>query len=223
MLDNVAVIISTLNEQDTIASVIESSLKACSNVFVIDGNSTDNTAAIARKMNCTVILQKKKGKGDAITQAINEIDKDILVFIDADCSHDAVDIPKLVNPILSGSMDFVIASRYLGGSDELHGTWHNFIRMVGSSLITLGINARWGEKLTDVENGFRAIKREAALKLQLKAADFTIEQEMVMKACKLGLKIIEVASHEYERKAGVSKLPTSQGWRFIYQFLRDIW
>ncbi|HBU69408.1 MAG TPA: hypothetical protein DEE98_03385 [Elusimicrobia bacterium] len=217
-----AVVIPTLNEEASIAGVIDSVSGSASNIYVIDGGSKDKTVEIALSKNAKVIKQKSRGKGSALVQALNEINAEIIVFIDADGSHEAADIPKLVEPIVGGKAELVVASRYLGGSDELHGSWNNFVRMVGSSLITLGMNYRWNVRLTDVENGFRAVRRSAALKLELESSDFTIEQEMVMKAVKNGLKVVEVASHEYERKGGVSKLPTSQGWKFIYRFFRDI-
>ncbi len=209
-------------KSETIVYVCKAVELVTKQFMIIDGNSTDNTRRIIADNGWKLVIQKGSGKGAALRQAIEESTSSILVFIDADGSHECSDIPKLVDPIVNNKADMVVASRYLGGSDELHGTWNNFIRMVGSSLITLGINYRWKTNLTDVENGFRAIKREVALKLDLKAKDFTIEQEMVLKAAKKGYRIKEVASHEYERKGGVSKLPTSQGWKFIWEFMRDI-
>lgn len=221
--NTVAIIIPTKNEEGSIKKVIDSILPISNNIYVIDGNSEDKTRDIATSCGVKVILQKGKGKGNAIKQAIETIQSDILVMIDADGSHKSEDIPLLVKPILEGRADMVIASRFLGGSDELHGTIHNFIRMVGSSLVTLGINYRWNVRLTDVENGFRAIKRESILKIKLNSDDFTIEQEMVIKMLKKGFKIIEIASHEYERISGESKLSTWQGWKFVWEFLKDIW
>ena len=84
----------------------------------------------------------------------------IVVFIDADGSHDPKDIPALVAPIKAGQADMVIGSRGKGGSDELHGTLEQFIRYVGSQLIMLAINYRWNVRLTDSQNGFRAIRRD---------------------------------------------------------------
>jgi dolichol-phosphate mannosyltransferase len=221
MDNNYTVVIPTYNEEATIKEVCGSIKKITGSMLVIDGNSTDRTRDIAESMGIKVVLQKKRGKGAALRQAIDEVNSGIIVFIDADCSHEASDIPKLLAPILEGKADLVIGSRYLGGSDELNGSLNNFIRMVGSSIITLAINYRWGQHLTDVENGFRAIKRSAALDLKLKANDFTIEQEMVIRAAKKKYRIIEVPSHEYLRKGGQSKLSTVQGWKFILEFLRE--
>lgn len=217
-----AVVVPTRNEEGTIQETVKAIRSFTSEVYVIDGRSEDATREKAAAAGAKVIVQKERGKGAAIRETLRDLPHDIIVFIDADGSHDAADLSKLVQPILDGKAEMVVASRYLGGSDELHGTIHNFIRMVGSSIITLAINHRWKVQLTDVENGYRAVLRKAAATAHITASDFTIEQEMVMKMLKAGHRVIEVASHEYERKAGVSKLPTSQGYKFILNFLRNM-
>ncbi len=100
------------------------------------------------------------GKGEALRLALAEAEGEIVVFIDADGSHDPQDIPKLVAPIRAGVSDLVIGSRGKGGSDELHGTLEQFIRYSGSQVIMLAINYRWNVRLTDSQNGFRAIRRD---------------------------------------------------------------
>ena len=107
-----------------------------------------------------VILDDGTGKGGAIRQAIREATGDILVFIDGDGSHDPHDIPALIEPIVQGAADHVSGSRMLGGSDELHATFHQFIRLFGSQIITLSINYTQDVRLTDCQNGFRAIRRD---------------------------------------------------------------
>src|SRR6185503_8961406 len=121
--------------------------------------------------------------------AIREATGDIVVLIDADGSHDPADIPRLIAPIKAGEFDLVIGSRGKGGSDELHGTIDQFIRYLGSQFIMLVIHYRWNVRLTDSQNGFRAIRRDVALKLNLTSDLTTIEQEMLMKALKHGYRV----------------------------------
>ena len=148
---------------------------------------------------------------------------DIVVFIDADGSHEPADIPALVAPIQAGGADLVIASRGKGGSDELHGTLEQFVRYVGSQLIMLAINYRWNVRLTDSQNGFRAIDRRVALALGLRSNLTTIEQEMLMRALKLGYRVAEIASHEYERRWGVSKISVWRLWAaYLWSFFTNI-
>jgi hypothetical protein len=109
----------------------------------------------------------------------------------------------------------------MGGSDELHGTFNKFVRMIGTNFLALLVNMKWKTKLSDIENGFRAIRRSVFDRIQLRSFGFTIEQEMVMKCLKNQFRVLEVPSHEYERKSGLSKLKTRQGFRFLFHFVRE--
>ena len=218
----VSVVIPTKNEEGLIGEIIDS-VRSYGEVLVIDGRSTDRTRVIAEAHGARVVLDGGKGKGQAIRQAFSEATTDIVVFIDADGSHDPKDIPALVAPIVAGKADLVIGSRGKGGSDELHGTFSQFIRYVGSQLIMLAINYRWGVRLSDSQNGFRAIRREVGLALDLRSNLTTIEQEMLMRALKLGYRVDEVASHEYERRWGTSKVVVWKlWWAYLWSFWRNI-
>jgi dolichol-phosphate mannosyltransferase len=218
----VTVVIPTKNEEGLIGEIVDS-VRPYGEVLVIDGRSTDRTREVAETHGARVVLDGGKGKGQAIRQAFGETTTDIVVFIDADGSHDPKDIPALVAPIAAGKADLVIGSRGKGGSDELHGTLGQFIRYVGSQLIMLSINYRWGVRLSDSQNGFRAIRREVGLALDLKSNLTTIEQEMLMRALKLGYRVDEVASHEYERRWGTSKVVVWKlWWAYVWSFWRNI-
>ena len=224
-LDKIKVVIPTYNEEKNIKEIIKNIKKFTKKIIVVVAKDTsDKTAEIAKKNGCKVIYDHGKGKGEAIKTAIDYINKkDIIVFIDADGSHEAKDIPKLVKPIIEDKSDMVIASRMLGGSDELHGTFVNWFKGVSTGFIQLIINWRFNVRLTDSENGFRAIKGNIAKNLKLKANDFDIEQEMVMKTLKKKYRISEISSHEYERKFGKPKLKLLKcGWKFIWRLIINL-
>ena len=128
----------------------------------------------------------------------------------------------MVEPVKQGIADMVLGSRAKGGSDEFEMNLDSLIRQMGSHIVTTIINYRFGSKLTDVENGFRAIKKDVAAALNLNAIDFDIEQEMVMKALKKKYRVTEIPSHEFARKWGSSKLATSKGWKFIWRLLIEL-
>ena len=157
-------------------------------ILIVDGHSSDNTLNIAKELGVRVVLDNKLGKGDAVRIGLKEAKHPITVFIDADLSHDPSEITKLVAPIKEGKADLVIGSRMTGGSDELHGTIEEAIRLFGSVFIGLIINYRFGVRITDYENGFRAIRTEVGNSLGLKSNIATIEQEMAMKCLKYGYK-----------------------------------
>jgi len=219
----VTVVIPTRDEEGLIGEIVDAVRPHADEVLVVDGHSRDKTREIAAARGARVVLDHRKGKGEALRLSITEATGDIVVFIDADGSHDPHDIPALVDPIKAGNADMVIASRGRGGSDELHGTIEHFIRYVGSQLIMLAINYRWNVRLTDSQNGFRAIRRDVAGQLDLQSNLTTIEQEMLMKALKKGFRVSEIASHEYERKWGTSKVVVWKLWfAYLWSFARNI-
>ena len=218
----VTVVIPTRNEEGLIGEIVDS-VRTYGDVLVVDGHSTDRTRDVATAHGARVVLDGGRGKGQAIRQALEEATSDIVVFIDADGSHEPKDIPALVAPIASGQADLVVASRGKGGSDELHGTIGQFIRYVGSQLIMLSINYRWNVRLSDSQNGFRAIRREVGRALNLRSNLTTIEQEMLMRALKKGYRVSEIASHEYERRWGTSKVVVWKlWWAYVWSFWRNI-
>ena len=138
-------------------------------------------------------------------------------------SHDPDDIPALAAPILAGEADLVIGSRWTGGSDELGGDIGKVIRSTGSSIITLAINYRWGVRLTDSQNGFRALSRKVVETIRLQEDIFTIEQEMIMKCLRQGLVVTEVPTHEYKRRSGSSQIVVWKvAHRYIWCLIRNL-
>lgn len=221
--NSISIIVPARNEAEGIGNIIRELQQFSNDIIVVDGHSQDGTREIARNRGAKVILDNRRGKGDALRVGIRQAQGDILVFIDADGSHELKDIPRLVEPIIQERADLVVASRHLGGSDELHGDLNNFLRSLGGGIITLSINYRWNVRLTDSLNGFRAIRKSVALSLNLTANDFDIEQQMVCKCLKKGYRVIEIASHEYARKWGKSKLPTHRkGILFFRRLFIDL-
>jgi len=199
------VVIPIFNEERTIKTVIQSVRPYVDDVLVVIAKkSTDSGLKIAKDNGARILVDNGLGKGAAMRQASNFIDTDILLFMDADGSHIPQDIPTILNPIKNGSADMVIASRMLGGSEELHGTLSQFMRMFFSAAITLITNYRFGVQITDSQNGFRAIKKDVFKNLGLRANIFDIETEMTMRCAKKGYKIVEVPSRELRRTHGKS-------------------
>jgi dolichol-phosphate hexosyltransferase len=224
MSPTITLVISAKNEADGIAPFVRSCLPFAQEVIVVDGHSTDNTFQLAREAGATrVVKDNKRGKGDAYKVGIREATGDIIVFIDADGSHDPAGIPALTESIRRGEADFVIGSRHKGGSDEWKGDLDTYLRAVGGGMLALAINYLWKSDLTECLNGFRAIRRDAARRLQLRADDFDIEQHMIVQCLKKKLRVREVAAHEYPRRWGASKLPTyRKAYLFFWRLFLDI-
>jgi dolichol-phosphate mannosyltransferase len=191
--------------------------------MVVDGNSADRTRELAERAGAIVFRDNGKGKGDGYRTGLERASGRVVVFLDADGSHDPGDIPLLAKPILEDRLDMVIASRWRGGTDDVHPNLSHFVRDLGGNFLSGIISWRFECEITDCLNGFRAVRRDLALSLRLTADDFDIEHEMVMKALKQGLRVGEVGSHEYARAGGHSKLPTfAKAHKFLLRLLREM-
>lgn len=218
---HVTIVMAMLNEEEGLADLLAECRRYADELIAVDGHSTDRTASIAAKAGARVLYDNGKGKGDAIRAAIPHIGRDIAVFMDADWSHDPADIPKLVQPILANGADHVTGSRLLGGSSELHGGFDEFLRLTGSSLITAFIGWRFHQRLSDSQNGFRAIRTEVLRKLGLQEDITTIEQEMIIKTLKQGYRLAEVPTHEYKRRYKESHIVLRRVWlKYVSSMLR---
>jgi len=221
MLKDVTIVICAKNEAATIHEIITDARRFAEKIIVVDGHSKDATEKLATDAGAKVIQDNRRGKGEAIRCAIAHVDTPITVFMDADGSHDANDIPRIVQPILDGKADHVSGSRLLGGSSELHGGFDECFRLMGSSFITACINWRFKVRLSESQNGFRAIRTDVLRQLGLRENITTIEQEMIIKTLKKGFRMAEVPSHEHVRKAGESKIKVSRvAFRYVWSAFR---
>jgi glycosyltransferase involved in cell wall biosynthesis len=218
------VIIPSRNEGDVVLDVALAARAFASDVIVVDGHSTDGSPERLRDTGITVILDRRRGKGDALRCGFETATGDILVTMDADGSHDPADIPALTAPIVAGRADMVIGCRMRGGSDEFSGTWTMFVRLWGNNFLTQVINTRHRVSLTDTQNGFRAIRASSLRQLALRENLHTIELEMVLQALTRRLRVEQVPAHEFARRAGESSLSViEQAPAFVWCLLRNIW
>jgi dolichol-phosphate mannosyltransferase len=219
----VCVVISARNEERTIREAVRQAGQYANEVIVMDGRSTDGTAQRASEAGAKVYTDSGLGKGSAIRDSLSRSTAEVLVFMDADGSHDAADIPRLARVVLSGRADLCVGSRFSGGSDELSVSTGQLIRTIGNIAMNIAINRRWNVQLSDTLNGFRAVRRKAALEIGLTENRHTIEQEMVMKCLRHGYRVANIATHEYPRQFGESHIRIWREWpMFMWCVVKNI-
>jgi glycosyltransferase involved in cell wall biosynthesis len=222
-LNSVVTVILAKNEELSIAEAVSGAGRYCGRVVVMDGHSADLTAERARAEGAEVYADPGNGKGAAIRASLSLVREPVVVFMDADGSHDPADIPRLVEPIEAGNTDLCVGSRFTGGSDELSITVGQLVRTIGNISMNIAINKRWGVELTDTLNGFRAVRREAALRVGLCEDIHTIEQEMVMKMLLAGYRVMNIPTHEYRRRHGKSHIKIWRQWpKFVWCVLTHV-
>lgn len=211
----VVTVILAKDEERTIGEAVAGAARHCARVVVMDGHSSDGTAEIARQHGADVHLDPGLGKGAAIRASLDIVAEPVVTFMDADGSHDPADIPRLAAPVVDGSTDLCIGSRFTGGSEELSITVGQLVRTIGNISMNIAINTRWGVELTDTLNGFRAVRREALLAVGLRENLHTIEQEMVMKMLRAGYRVTNIPTHEYRRRYGESHIRIWRQWPYF--------
>jgi glycosyltransferase involved in cell wall biosynthesis len=202
----VALAIPTLNEEDSIAGIVRSVPRdVVSRIIVADGGSTDATAARAREAGADVI-EVGRGYGRAcLAAAAAAEDAGILVFMDGDGADDPAFVTALTAPIETGSFDFVIGSRARGVREPGSMSWH---QLAAGRLAGIAIRALYGVNYTDM-CAFRAIRRDALLRLGMTEMTYGWNIEMQMRAAAAGLRILEIPVPYRRRRGGVSKVAGS--------------
>src|SRR3990172_364271 len=131
----VSIVIACKNEGEGIARILKSVKKYSDDIIVIDAHSNDGTKEATKELGGRFFLDNKKGRGDALKIGIKKAKKDIIVFFDADGSHNERDIPNFVSPILKKEADLVIGSRRTGGSSDLTINLTGIIRSAGCDFL----------------------------------------------------------------------------------------
>ena len=203
----VSLVIPTMNEAGAIGKVLAEVPKRITNeIIVIDGHSTDNTAAEAkkhlRKRQDKFILQKRRGFGNALLEAFNRASGDVIVIMDGDGSQNPKDIPAFLKKIKQG-YSYVMGTRYGGGGRSDDDT---IIRLMGNRMFTLLTNLIHRTKVSDSLYLFIAIKRVELAELKLSSPGIEICVEIPIKAHLAGLKFTEIPVIERARYAGESKV-----------------
>ena len=193
-------------------------------LYAIDGGSTDGTLDFYRERGVPVVLQERRGRGDAFQQAFRRIDADAYIFFSPDGNEDVADLPKF-RPLLEAGGDLVIASRMMKGArneeDDQLLKWRKWANNAFNLAANL-LFRRQGLFITDSINGYRAITRTAAQRLNLDALDYTIEYQMTIRALKNRMKVVEFPTVEGQRISGKTQarsIPT--GLRFLARLFRE--
>ena len=199
---NITVIIPTLNEEKTIGEVIDRFKRIGYNdILVIDGNSTDKTREIAREKGAKVVVQSGKGKGQAIAEAFEIVESDVVVLIDGDGTYLPEEVDKLLKPILTNKAEHVIGNRF---ANYEKGAFTR-LNLIGNKIINFLFRICYGVEVHDILSGYRALTREVYKNVELKKHGFEIETELTVETLAKGFRIAEVPI-TYKKRKGRTKL-----------------
>lgn len=226
------VILPTYNERENIIELLDRlalsarQIKNHTLVFlVVDDNSPDNTQSVVKdyqKKHAGVFLLtgKKQGLGKALlrgmTYAIDHLEADILVQMDADLSHDPASLPQFFAALDAGS-DFVVGSRYIwGGSIPDNWAFHRKVfSVVGNGIVRFGLGY---PQVHDWTGGYRALRKhffEIAKESLVSYGGYVFQIAFLHKSIQHNAKVVEVPIKFTDRRFGRSKIAPST-------YIRDV-
>ncbi|MCM8763223.1 MAG: glycosyltransferase family 2 protein [Candidatus Omnitrophica bacterium] len=204
-MKKLSVVMPVYNEQDTIEKILEKIKRVPidKEIVIIDDCSSDGTQDILKKLEPegvrVVYHTYNKGKGASVRDGIKEARGEFAVIQDADLEYEPNDYLKLIRPLEENKVDIVLGARFIKGYRGL------FAHKMGNRFLTWLINILFGAKLNDYATCYKMARKETFDKLSLKENSFDIDVEIVCKALKKNLRIIEVPISYYPRSYAEGK------------------
>ena len=218
---------ATYNEKENIQILIERivNLKIDTDILVIDDNSPDQTGKLLRDLqktmpNLKVIIREKKLGLDTAHKIAFKYSKENnyqkLITLDADLSHDPIEIPKIIDLLDTNS--FVIGSRYMdGGKCEM-----SFLRLIlsiiGNKIIKYSLKIKSNEFTTSFR-GFNLIKLTNFNLDMVNSKGYSFFMETIFILNKLGYNIYEIPIQFKNRTQGKSKIAKLEVLRTLKNLL----
>ena len=221
----VELIIPALNEEQAIGTTLDGLPKdMLAQVIVVDNGSSDRTAEVARAHGAQVVVEPRRGYGQACLAGLAALgpEIDIVAFMDGDGSDDPGDLSLLLAPIEHGEADLVIGSRVLG---ERETGALSPQQQFGNWVATFLLRIFYGARYTDL-GPFRVIRRDVLDRLGMRNTNFGWTIEMQIKAVRAGLRVREIPVRYRRRRAGKSKVSGSlrgsllAGAKILWMILR---
>jgi len=216
----ISVVIPALNEGQNLRYVLPFIPSIVSEVILVDGNSTDDTVTVAKRLlpEIRIVKQTARGKGNALQAGFAASTGDIIVMLDADGSTDPSEIPSFVQPLLEG-YDCAKGSRFMksGSSNDI-----TFVRRLGNYLLCQLVNRLFHTQGSDLCYGYNAFWKHCLNRVDINCNGFEVETQIYLRMHKAHLKIAEVPSIENQRIYGKSNLHTFRdGWRVLRTIMKE--
>ncbi|MCS7200790.1 MAG: glycosyltransferase [Patescibacteria group bacterium] len=212
----ISVVIPAYNEEEGIEKTIKKIPKEVFEIIIVDNNSTDKTAEIAKNLGARVVKEHKQGYGYALQRGFKEAKGDIIVTLDADGQYPGEKIIELSKYLEENDLDFLNCSRFpLQNKNSLPA-----IRIFGNIFLTFITNILFNIRTKDSLSGMMIFKKEILNRFKLEEWDLHFSQELKIKALESGVKYEEVNIPYYPR-VGESKLfPIKNGLKSLFFLLK---
>jgi glycosyltransferase involved in cell wall biosynthesis len=204
----VCAVIPVLNEEGAIGPTLRRLPAAIDLAIAVDGGSSDGTVAEARSAGATVLVEPRRGYGRACqtgAEHAESLGADIVVFMDGDGADAVEHAASLIDPVLRGDADFVLADRTAGARDPgSMGAHQVFAGYAVGAAVGLISGVRYRDMCT-----FRAIRVADLRRLGMREMGYGWNLEMQIRAARAGLRVREIPLPYHCRVAGQSKVAGS--------------
>lgn len=174
----ISVVIPCYNEEEGVRHTMGGLPSCVDEVVVVDNNSTDRTAEVARSLGARVVRETRKGYGAAYQAGLPAATGDITVTLDGDGTYPADQIPELVDYLVDQQLDFVNASRFPLKNPQAM----NFSNKVGNGILTLGMAVLYGKPVRDSQSGMWVYRTPVYKKLSVKSDGMAFSEEIKIEA-----------------------------------------
>ena len=211
---DVCVLIPTLEEAATVGEVVSGFRNAgFEDVFVIDGGSDDDTRSIADANGARVRTQSGTGKGQAVREALEYVEKPYVLMADGDGTYCPEDADVMLEPLFDGRAEHVIGDRF---ADMEPGAMTRLNR-VGNRLINRLFGTVHGRYLRDILSGYRAFTRDSFERFRLEADGFGIETELAAECVRHGVdtEVVPIRYLARPESSETNLRPLADGGRIV--------
>ena len=216
----IAVVIAAYNEEQGITPTLFELKEELNqpHLLVVDGKSSDKTLEFAKDLGAEVLLQERKGKGDAISVGLSHIDKDTtyVIFIDADYSYPAKYLKEMINILDEDSLVGMVLGNRFNKIYRKESSKDQFY--IGNKILGFVQRVINGVKLNDPFTGLRIIRFQLLSGWLPKSADFDIEAELNSYIKQSGYKIVEIPII-YRKRIGTKKLSFKHGFKILRRII----
>ena len=209
----ISVVIPCYNEEEGVRHTMGGLPSCVDEVVVVDNNSTDRTADVARSLGARVVRETRKGYGAAYQAGLPAATGDITVTLDGDGTYPADQIPELVDYLVDKQLDFVSASRFPLKNPRAM----NFSNKVGNGILTLGMAVLYGKPVRDSQSGMWVYRTPVYKKLSVKSDGMAFSEEIKIEAIRHREVRFGEYSVDYRPRVGEVKLDKwRDGFKNLY-------
>jgi len=219
---SVIAVLAALEEEEGIGLTIAELHKFLEKpwVLVVDGWSRDNTVKVAKEMYADVLFQEGKGKGNAVAEALKNINMDVdyVVFTDADYTYPAEFLPQMIRILEENPNVGMVCGNRFNSHFNLKGMRDAFY--LGNRLLAFTHNFLNGVKMRDPLTGLRVIRWKILKGWMPKSQSFDIEVELNHHVERQGYDIVEIPIY-YRRRLGEKKLKMKHGFTILKRIVAE--